>query len=259
MKSRRHPAIAFTLVELLVVIAIIAILASLLLPTLGTARQTVKRISCASNMRQIYQGCLMYVSDWNGWMPKTSYNAEHAYYIASYFPLKDAVMDNNNSLTYFRNPKGFCFCPALSNPPQSSPCASTALKSGTATYYFSSYMPTRLFVYSNEAASRRGCWLNNNDGSGFQTWWRRMDFIKDGCVIIGDQNWSTITGSAPVSVYQCAAPRPNYANLTQSDTYYNLAPGWNHVMSSNFGFKDGHVKSYKFGTPFDSSDYIPLR
>jgi prepilin-type N-terminal cleavage/methylation domain-containing protein len=59
----------FTLIELLVVIAIIAILAAILFPVFAKARDSARKTSCASNMRQLGLALQMYAQDYDETLP----------------------------------------------------------------------------------------------------------------------------------------------------------------------------------------------
>ena len=73
MPSRHEPTFQFTLIELLVVIAIMAILMTLLLPSLGKARDAGKRIQCASNLHQFSICFMQYAADFNDYAPLSAY------------------------------------------------------------------------------------------------------------------------------------------------------------------------------------------
>jgi len=95
----------FTLIELLVVIAIIAVLAALLLPALGKARDRARMSACQGNLHQLHLLLTLYASDYNDWLPKgfadglTYKTTDKSMFIKSI----DPVYLPNNRL---------CYCPA---------------------------------------------------------------------------------------------------------------------------------------------------
>ena len=87
-KRLRQKNKCFTLIELLVVVAIIGILASLLLPVLGKARQQALMKVCLSNEKQIALAMLMYVDDSNEYFVAPSGNYGWDDLISPYMNLK---------------------------------------------------------------------------------------------------------------------------------------------------------------------------
>ena len=65
---RRLSGQAFTLIELLVVIAIIALLVSILLPSLQQARNLAKDLICKTNLKAVSTGFTLYSEDFDGWI-----------------------------------------------------------------------------------------------------------------------------------------------------------------------------------------------
>lgn len=64
----------FTLIELLVVISIIALLITILLPVLGSARASAKTVQCKSNLRQLQIATTSYLIEHDGYLPQPSHD-----------------------------------------------------------------------------------------------------------------------------------------------------------------------------------------
>jgi len=75
--SHHSKARGFTLVELLVVIGIIALLISILLPSLNRARAAASAVQCASNLRQLGLAFTMYANANHGSLPPVGYHPDY--------------------------------------------------------------------------------------------------------------------------------------------------------------------------------------
>ena len=139
-RPRHRRPRGFTLVELVVVIGIISVLIALLLPSLGKARESARRVRCASNMRSQGQLVHLYAIDAAGDYPVTNGTGgadpnppptgEAGRPVTSKFPFGDlgwgtqtATPDNRMAvpaaqallydLNYLESPEDLLYCPAI--------------------------------------------------------------------------------------------------------------------------------------------------
>jgi prepilin-type N-terminal cleavage/methylation domain-containing protein/prepilin-type processing-associated H-X9-DG protein len=217
---------AFTLIELLVVIAIIAILAAILFPVFGRARETARKSSCQSNLKQLSLGILQYVQDYDERFPKIARVAGEsggwAHRIQPY--LKSAQLLK---------------CPSFTGPTQNT----DPFAAGYTTYWFSRSIDD---PNSPGAGMMQAAIINpslqvlNGDG-GSSSPHTTAAFNCNGCAANGSAGGlATICpNTTPPSV-----PGP-VTNLT--------AGGQTHLEGLNIAFADGHVKWYKASSTQTSS------
>jgi len=119
-QMKRHGQRGFTLIELLVVIAIIAILAAILMPALGRAKQQAWTTACLNNLKQIGLATALYADDNEDALPRSSH--ESASWVGTLQPYTDGTQlwrchrDQNQTRLYSYAINDFLTPPSTSNP-----------------------------------------------------------------------------------------------------------------------------------------------
>lgn len=222
----------FTLIELLVVVSVIAILMSMLLPALGNARATGKRMLCASNMRQCGILFMNYCGENNEQTPSCGQHWD----LCSGYPFN---YGSNGEIptTWKRRITGPFLCPG------------NELRSDC-DIYRESYPLT---------VSWLGGVINNGSADGILRC-RKLTAIVDGSVIVLDGRVAFLWmhGSLRLGGSYVVSGLVNYANSYFANAIDSVgwygAPAYDHHRGfANFLFKDGHVMAYKAGTQFNDS------
>lgn len=107
----------FTLVEMLLVVAVIALLISILLPSLARSKENARRVICASNLHQMSAGLDQYVIDFRRRFPGGNATISPGYGIDSTFAMPNSPMGLAFLITtnYCPTPAIF-YCPSWTHP-----------------------------------------------------------------------------------------------------------------------------------------------
>ena len=212
MKIRR-----FTLIELLVVIAVISVLVSLLLPALNKARETSKRIKCASNQRQIGTAISFYANDFDGWIPSnfqsTSYSTDSS---GNTWPWQRLLADAT---------KVFVYSPATAASGNSILlCPSVDSYTACTNYGYNNSLRVQAL---NASAQARGVWKADSSSN----------FIKQ----------YTIKNASSVALLGDCVGTTSY-RIDPSNSAWNPYPygaSYRHAGFINMLFADGHTETMK--------------
>ncbi len=254
---------AFTLVELLVVIGIIAVLISILLPSLARARDSANTVACLSNLRQIGMGALMYAQDNKGKLPIPWFNGD-AYVTAlggtqadknwwrtnwhhRVLPYMgksdlDVLRATNNAAFYNLKNEGPMFCPAALPLPEAS--ASYGMNGCIGAQKDSANIRNRNIpdFSINRIKSQTGIILYGDENTG------ASDFLSSSDGV----NFNVYPPTAPDGVTGCSDTRDNYNNpvggyTTYPDSVYTVTSciSFRHSGKkfANVVYVDGHAGS----------------
>lgn len=217
---------AFTLIELLVSIAIIALLAAILFPVFGRARENARRSSCQSNLKQIALGIKQYTQDYDERFPFGP-NANNADYSTGW---AGVIQPYVKSLAIYQ-------CP--SDDDKSKPTVDVTKDEGYSDYWYNTVLswngntgtPNYRQIGVNEAALLNPTLTilsGEGDGNNFSS----GSYRANGCTVAG----AASTAGPAADDSKCDITTYNVKAI-------GVAKGQgNHLSGFNLAFTDGHVK-----------------
>lgn len=211
-RNAGHSRSGFTLIELLVVIAIIAILAAILFPIFGRAKENARRAACQANVKQICLALAVYVDDNKGRLPNPSWACRIIDLELNRNGKGPYIQDNLHS--YLKNDQ-IWLCPSL-NPAMRLP------DFGVGSENYSKY------TWSQDRGTYGGIKSYSN-----YMW---VHLLSTGRIVSG-------TSASDIV-------RPSKATMFFELPYWGSPPHFNtpglalrgRTMGGNVGFYDGHVK-----------------
>lgn len=237
--SHRHRG--FTLIELLVVIAIIALLAAILFPVFGRARENARRSSCQSNLKQIGLAVHQYANDYDHYMASSLMEFGVDNFADSY---TDLLYPYVKSGQIFLCPSNLRFGANSNNPNN---FAKTVVYYGRTFSYglniggFVSTAPgSRGVINTNtNRCNGPGAPLSSNPTYGCNPRvLTEMSYSEPSKMVYAGDSWGDVGGQSFLWI------GPHTGN---NGTYTGGAPRvqFRHLDMANLLFLDGHVKCYR--------------
>ena len=209
---------AFTLIELLVVIAIISILAAILFPVFSKVREKARQATCASNLRNLTLGLLMYTQDSDERVPLSAYATPTGF--VAWFDLIDPYVGN----------KDVWHCPSSAISP------TDANGKVTSHFGYNAYYLTGVNLYFSNVGAQKPLSLGDIDHPSTTVLFTDTRASVSGS-LCGDHGNYLLPPSLP-------------------DTACWGRPAYLHQQQANVAWLDGHVRASTAGGFYDTQTPI---